>query len=65
MADKPLEGNPEHGWAQALPLFFDDRVRIISSAVNGHSTRSFIDEGRWDAVRRQLKSGDFVFIQFA
>lgn len=64
MADKPLEGNPERGWGQAFPLFFDQRVRISNHAMNGRSTRSFIDEGRWAVVLSQLKSGDYVFIQF-
>lgn len=64
MADKPLEDNPERGWGQLLPTFFGDKVVIQNHAMNGRSTKSFIDEGRWDAVLRQLKSGDWVFIQF-
>jgi len=64
MADKPLEGNPERGWGQAFPLFFDQRLTVRNHAVNGRSSRSFIDEGRWAAVRSQLKPGDYVFVQF-
>lgn len=64
MADKPLADNPERGWGQLLPKFFGDGVTIRNHAVNGRSTKSFIDEGRWDAVLKQLRAGDWVFIQF-
>lgn len=65
MADKDTVGNPERGWGQALPLYFDtNKVRIENHAKNGRSTKSFIDEGRWDAVVSKLKKGDYVFIQF-
>jgi DNA sulfur modification protein DndE len=65
MANKDTVGNPERGWAMALLLFFDSAEVIIDNhAVNGRSTKSFIDEGRWDAVLKTLKKGDYVFIQF-
>lgn len=64
MADKPLEGNPERGWGQMLPEFFSDKVVIHNYAVNGRSTKSFINEGRWQIVLDSLKSGDYLFIQF-
>lgn len=65
MANKPLEGgNPERGWGQMLPRYFTEDVVIDNRAVNGRSTKSFIDEGRWDQVLAQLKKGDYVFIQF-
>lgn len=60
---KPDE-NPERGWGQMLPLFFNDNIIIDNRAVNGRSTKSFIDEKRWDAIYKILKPGDYVFIQF-
>jgi len=60
---KPDE-NPERGWGQMLPLFFNDNITVDNRAVNGRSTRSFIDEKRWDAIYKVLKPGDYVFIQF-
>lgn len=56
--------NPERGWAQMLPQFFNEDVIIDNRAVNGRSTRSFITEKRWDSVLKTLKNGDYVFIQF-
>lgn len=65
MANKKLDGgNTERGWGHVLPGFFAEEVRIDNHAVNGRSTKSFIDEGRWDAVINQVNPGDYVFIQF-
>ena len=63
-ANKPLENNPERGWGQLFPSFFTNEVEIQNHAVNGRSTKSFINEHRWDTVMSRLKSGDFVMIQF-
>ena len=64
MADKPLADNPERGWGQAFPMFFDRSVAIENHAKNGKSTKSFIKEGRWQVVCDRLRKGDYVFIQF-
>jgi lysophospholipase L1-like esterase len=65
MADKrEPERNPERGWGQMLHLFFMEEVRIVNHAVNGRSTKSFLDEGRWTRLTESLKPGDYVFIQF-
>jgi len=42
----------------------DESVKVRNHAVNGRSSKSFIDEGRWNAVLDSIKEGDFVFIQF-
>lgn len=65
MANKPLGGdNPERGWGQMLPGHLSDGIRVDNHAVNGRSSKSFIDEGRWDAVLEKIRPGDYVFIQF-
>ncbi|WP_321518050.1 pectinesterase family protein [uncultured Bacteroides sp.] len=65
MANKSLEGgNPERGWGHVLAGFFAEDVRIDNHAMNGRSSKSFIDEGRWEKVISQVKKGDYVFIQF-
>lgn len=64
MADKPLEDNPERGWGQLLPEYFNDKVVIENHAMNGRSTRSFIYEGRWDSLMNKVRKGDYVIIQF-
>lgn len=65
MANKPdPDENPEKGWAQILPEFLIVELEVKNHAVNGRSTKSFIDEGRWEKVLDSLKPGDYVFIQF-
>lgn len=65
MANKPNpDKNPERGWGQMLGVFFDENVSIKNAARNGRSTKSFIDEGLWDTVLKEVKKGDYVFIQF-
>ncbi|MBP0904232.1 rhamnogalacturonan acetylesterase [Mariniflexile gromovii] len=58
------ETNPEYGWGQVLPQFFNEEVIIDNRAVNGRSSKSFTAENKWDAVLKTLKKGDYVFIQF-
>lgn len=65
MANKSLTGeNPERGWGQMLPGYLSEEIRVDNHAVNGRSSKSFIDEGRWEKVISQVKKGDYVFIQF-
>ncbi|GAA5509425.1 rhamnogalacturonan acetylesterase [Novipirellula caenicola] len=65
MADKPLiPENPERGWGQLLPLYFNPNVTIDNHATNGRSSKSFRSEGRWDGVLQRIQPGDYVIIQF-
>lgn len=65
MANKNINnGNLERGWGMALQCYYDDGIRIDNHAVNGRSSKSFIDEGRWQKVLDKIKPGDYVFIQF-
>lgn len=63
MANKPLD-LPERGWGMVLGQFFKDPTMVQNHAQNGRSTKSFIDEGRWEKVLTELKAGDFVIVQF-
>lgn len=57
-------GKKERGWAMVLQCYFDDNIVVDNHAVNGRSSRSFINEGRWNAVLEKMKPGDYVIIQF-
>ena len=64
-ANKDISGGKqERGWAMVLQSYFDDNIIIDNHAVNGRSSKSFIDEGRWDKVLSKMKPGDYVIIQF-
>ena len=65
MANKDTTGGKqERGWGMVLQQYFDNHVVVDNHAVNGRSTKSFINEGRWDKVLAKIKPGDYVFIQF-
>ena len=65
MANKDLSaGNQERGWGHVLGGYFSEDVVVDNHAVNGRSSKSFIDEGRWQAVYEKITPGDYVFIQF-
>ena len=65
-ANKDISGGKqERGWGMALQCFFDpDYIRVDNHAMNGRSSKSFIDEGRWQKVLEKIQPGDYVIIQF-
>jgi lysophospholipase L1-like esterase len=57
---------PQTGWGQMLPCAADaSKVAIENRAIGGRSTKSYLAEGRWDRILRDLRKGDVVLIQFA
>lgn len=64
MADKKPGVYPETGWCQVIEGYFNESVTLENHAVNGRSSKSFIDQGRWKVVQEELEEGDYVFIQF-
>lgn len=63
-ADKRADAFPETGWGTPFKTFFDESVEVKNHARNGRSTKTFISEGRWKNIVRDLKKNDYVFIQF-
>ena len=64
-AIKLPEKRPETGWGEMLPQHFDEKkVLVDDRAQNGRSTKTFISEGRWQAILDAMQPGDFVFVQF-
>ena len=63
-ADYPKSKYPMHGWGQMLSRFFDENVEVDNKAINGRSTKSFIDEGRLEEIEQKITKGDYLFIQF-
>ena len=61
---KDPQAYPETGWGMPFSLFFDSSVTVDNRAKNGRSTKTFISENLWQPVAQNLKSGDYVFIQF-
>ena len=64
MSIKEKKAWPETGWGMPFAQFWDSTVTIDNRAMNGRSTRSFIEEKRWESVMTTLAENDYVFIQF-
>jgi lysophospholipase L1-like esterase len=55
---------PMTGWGMPFALFFDSSLTIENKAAGGRSTRTFINEKRWQPIVESMKGGDYVLIQF-
>ncbi len=56
---------PIQGWGEQIGDFFDlSRLHVENHALGGRSARTFLSEGRWEAVRAALQKGDIVLLQF-
>ncbi|MEC1523346.1 rhamnogalacturonan acetylesterase [Neobacillus niacini] len=63
-ASKLPEKRPETGWGEAFQAYFKEDVRIENCAINGRSTKSFINEGHLARIENSIQPGDFLIIQF-
>ena len=64
MSEKAVKAFPETGWGTPFGYFFDETVKVENHAKNGRSTRTFIEENRWQPIVDKLNPGDYVLIQF-
>lgn len=55
---------PQNGIGQVFSIFLKEGYRVENHARNGRSTKSFLDEGRFETIKEQIGEGDFLFIQF-
>ena len=63
-ADYPADRAPQTGWGQVLDYYLTSEATVDNRAVNGRSTKSYIDEGRWAELIGTVKPGDLVLISF-
>lgn len=64
MSVKETKAYPETGWGMPFVYFFDSTVKVDNRAQNGRSTRTFMEENRWQPVVDAMQEGDYVFVQF-
>jgi len=64
MANKQADKTPETGWGMVMNEFVKANVTVHNHALNGRSSKSFLDEGRWTAIYDSIEPGDYVIIQF-
>ncbi len=63
-AQKYADAAPETGWGMAIPFFLHKDLVVANHAVNGRSSKSFVDEGRLDAILGVIRPGDLLLVQF-
>ncbi|MFF6814757.1 rhamnogalacturonan acetylesterase [Streptomyces sp. NPDC012403] len=64
-ARKYADAAPETGWGMVLPFLLHRRLTVANHAVNGRSSKSFVDEGRLETILSSIRPGDFLLVQFA
>ncbi|MFF7647654.1 GDSL-type esterase/lipase family protein [Streptomyces canus] len=64
-AQKYADAAPETGWGMALPFFLRKDLPVANHAVNGRSSKSFVDEGRLATILGLIRPGDLLLVQFA
>ncbi|KAF2835375.1 carbohydrate esterase family 12 protein [Patellaria atrata CBS 101060] len=50
------------GWGEYLQ--YSMSIPVVNNAIGGRSARSFTREGRFDSIAKNVKSGDYVVIEF-
>ena len=57
---------PQTGWFQVIDRFLKEEkeVKVLDFAENGRSTKSFIDEGLFDKLIKEVNESSYVFISF-
>lgn len=58
----PTDYGKRTGWGQILSNFFSTNVVVVDLASSGRSSKSFYDEGKWQACL--ATHADYYFIQF-
>ena len=55
---------PQTGIGQVMSLYLKEGITVCNHAKNGRSTKSFLNEGRLEAIDAAITEGDYLFIQF-
>ena len=52
------------GWGQVIGQYLKPEVTVINLAMGGRSTKTFIQEKRWEKLLTQTRPGDIILLQF-
>jgi lysophospholipase L1-like esterase len=64
VGDSTARNGADLGWGDHFAALFDtSRINIANRAVAGRSSRTYINEGRWEKVLAEMKKGDYVLLQ--
>ena len=56
---------PMQGWGYYLVDYFNSNVTVANHSIAGRSSKLFYDNGRLDNILNQMKTGDYLLVQFA
>ncbi|HZG87820.1 rhamnogalacturonan acetylesterase [Paenibacillus sp.] len=54
---------PQGGWGQFIDRYATDDVRFDNRAIGGRSSKTFIEEGRLDAIWADIRPYDYIWVQ--
>jgi rhamnogalacturonan acetylesterase len=64
VGDSTARNQADLGWGDHIAHYFDTtKINIANRARAGRSSRSYYNEGLWNAVLAEMKPGDYVIIQ--
>lgn len=55
---------PQQGWGAYLQDYLPEGYTVSNHAIAGRSSKSFYDNGRLDTILNEMKSGDYLLVQF-
>ena len=58
------DNEPWASWGQMITRFFNEKVCFANYAESGESANTFIAAGRLQKALTQMKSGDYIFMEF-
>ncbi|WP_421940188.1 rhamnogalacturonan acetylesterase [Pedobacter sp.] len=64
VCDQDIKRYPVTGWGTPFADYFNNEVVVKNHAKGGRSTRTFLEENRWQPIVNALNPGDYVMIQF-
>jgi len=54
---------PQGGWGQCIARYASGDVRFDNRAIGGRSSKTFIEEGRLDAILADIRPRDYLWVQ--
>lgn len=63
-ANQPQDSQ-QRGWAQVLPTYFGEFVKVHNLSQEDKSTQLMISESIWELSKSQITKGAFVVLQYA
>ncbi len=54
---------PQAGWGQFIGSYYTEDIQFINHAIGGRSSKTFVEEGRLDAILEEISANDYLMIQ--